>query len=77
MHLNSRLVAELRAGEATTLRVKAGEHDLAFVVEGMGVGVQRCDVSSNGLPEAELVLDENAVTGFSVSGETLAVRLSS
>jgi hypothetical protein len=43
----------------------------------MGVGVQRCDVSSNDLLEVELVLDENAVTGFSVSGEALAVRLTS
>ncbi|MBD8607883.1 hypothetical protein IFT73_13555 [Aeromicrobium sp. CFBP 8757] len=75
VHLDAHLVAELRAGESTSVRVEAGEHDLAFVVDGMGLAVHRVDVPAGESVEAELVLDENDVTLARIPDGPLVVRL--
>jgi hypothetical protein len=75
VHLDSHLVAELRAGESTSVQVEAGEHDLAFVVDGMGLAVHRVDVHADESVEVELVLDENDVTVARIPDGPLVVRL--
>ncbi len=75
VHLDSHLVAELRAGETTSVEVEAGEHDLAFVVDGMGLAVHRVDVLAGESVEAELVLDENDVTVARIPDGPLVVHL--
>lgn len=75
VYADSHLVAELRAGETRSLSVPAGEHDMAFVADGMDAGTHRVDVPSGTTVEVELVLDENAVTGARMRPEALTVEL--
>ncbi|MCL8251435.1 DUF2846 domain-containing protein [Aeromicrobium fastidiosum] len=75
VHVDAHLVAELRAGESTSVRVEAGEHDLAFVVDRMGLADHRVDVPAGESVEAELVLDENDVTLARIPDGPLVVRL--
>lgn len=77
VHLDSVLVAELRAGESSSLHVEAGEHELAFVVDGMGLAQQRVDVPTGGIVDAELVLAESDVTVARIADGPLVVHLTS